>query len=202
MINTPELKPSTPPGAGHSSFDLIDAGKLFQELNLAPGLTLADLGCGEGNYTLAAAEVIGEQGVIYALDLWQPGLEALERQAAARGRKNIRALEANLSQALPLAADSVDVALMATVLHDLVEFGLGEGALREAARVIKPQGTLAIVEFKKIDGPPGPPLHIRLTPAEVEQVVAPFGFKKTRVAEVGPYNYLILFVKERRDSFS
>lgn len=196
MIHHPDPPKSTPPGAGHSSFELIDAPKFFAELNLAPGVTLADLGCGEGHYTFALADVMGAKGLIYALDLWQPGIQALTPRAATEGRHNIKAMLVNISRRLPLQDESVDVALMATVLHDLLEFDLADGALKEAARVVRPKGTLAIVEFKKIEGPPGPPLRIRLTPEEVEQVVAPYGFVKTRVAEVGPYNYLILFVKK------
>jgi ubiquinone/menaquinone biosynthesis C-methylase UbiE len=196
MIHNPDPPKSTPPGAGHSSFELIDAPKFFAELNLAPGVTLADLGCGEGHYTFALADVMGAKGLIYALDLWQPGIQALTQRAAAEGRHNIKAMVVNISRRLPLQDESVDVALMATVLHDLLEFDLADGALKEAARVVRPKGTLAIVALKKIEGPPGPPLRIRLTPEEVEKVVTSYGFAKTRVAEVGPYNYLILFTKE------
>jgi ubiquinone/menaquinone biosynthesis C-methylase UbiE len=196
MMHPAPPSTGTPPGAGHSSFGLLDAARLLGELNLKSGLTFLDLGCGEGNYTLALADQIGPAGLIYALDLWEPGLEALKQKAAAAGYKNIRTLQVNIGQTLPLEAGSIDYALMATVLHDLVEFHMGDAALKEAARVLKPGGTLAIVEFKKVEGPPGPPLHIRLAPDEVEKMAAPFGFKKTRLAEVGPYNYLVLFTKE------
>ena len=97
---------------------------------------------------------------------------------------------------------SVDVGLMATVLHDLVEAGTAAGALAEVARVIKPGGRLAIVEFDKIDGPPGPPRHIRLDPAEVEALVAPYGFARQQTVKLGPYNYLITFVKLLDAGFS
>ncbi len=196
MIMTAGPSESTPPGAGHSSFDLIDATKFFQELRLKSDATLLDLGCGEGHYTLAAADRMGGKGLIYALDLWKPGIEKLEQKSAAEGRRNLKAMQVDISKAVPLEDRQVDVALMATVLHDLLEFGLAAGALKEAARVIKPGGTLAIVEFKKIEGPPGPPLRVRLTPEEVEKVVTPYGFKKNRVVEVGQYNYLILFTRE------
>ena len=49
--------------------------------------------------------------------------------------------------------------------------------------------------FKKIDGPPGPPLHIRLSPKDVDNLLAPFGFKQEHHADVGPYNYLVLYKK-------
>jgi ubiquinone/menaquinone biosynthesis C-methylase UbiE len=89
----------------------------------------------------------------------------------------------------------VDACLMATVLHDFVEDQISKEVLHEVVRVLKPDGLLAIVEFKKIEGPPGPPVHIRLSPEEVSGMLAPYGFTKERLVEVGPFNYLMLFRK-------
>lgn len=196
MVHSPEVPESKPPGAGKSSFDLIEPEKLLEELQLKPGITFLDLGSGAGNYTLAVAEVIGAHGVVVALDLWPPGIEALEERAAAAGRKNIQARLADVSKHVPLGDQSVDVCLMATVLHDLAEFAMAAGALQEAYRVLKPEAVLAIVEFDKVESHPGPPLRIRLAPEEVEKLVAPYGFEKTRVSRVGANNYLILFTKQ------
>ena len=183
-----------PPGAGKSSYELIDPGALWAELNLPQGITFLDLGCGQGNYSLAAADHIGPTGVVYAVDLWEEGLAALKERAAREGRANLKPLAAGASR-VPIESRSVDVGLMATVLHDLVEAGTAAGALAEVTRVIKAGGRLAIVEFDKIDGPPGPPRHIRLDPAEVEALVAPCGFARQKTVKLGPYNYLITFVK-------
>ena len=70
-----------------------------------------------------------------------------------------------------------------------------EKVLPEVVRVLKPNGLLAIVEFKKIDGPPGPPQHIRLSPEDVAAILVPHGFDKERLVDLGPYNYLMLFRK-------
>ncbi|OGR10548.1 MAG: hypothetical protein A3K53_03065, partial [Deltaproteobacteria bacterium RIFOXYB2_FULL_66_7] len=184
-----------PPGAGKSSYDLIDPVALWAALNLPQGITFLDLGCGQGNYSLAAADLIGPRGLVYAVDLWEEGIAALKARAAREGRTNLEPLAAGADQ-VPLASGSVDVVLMATVLHDLVEAGTVTGALAEVARVIKAKGQLAIVEFHKIDGPPGPPRHIRLDPAEVEALVAPYGFVRQGIVNLGAYNYLITFVKK------
>jgi len=80
-------------------------------------------------------------------------------------------------------------------LHDFVEDRIDRGALNEIARVVKPTGRLAVMEFKKIDGPPGPPKHIRLSPDDVTERLEPYGFKKKHTVDVGPYNYLMLFKK-------
>ncbi len=188
------MPPTKPPAAGKSSFDLIDAARLLAELRLTPGSTFLDLGCGEGRYTFPVAEVIGPDGLIYAVDLWEEGIAAIQQRSAAEGRRNLKALLADVGQ-IPLETASVDTCLMATVLHDLVEARTAAGALTETARVLKPGGRLAIVEFDKVAGPPGPPVQIRLAPAEVAQLVRPYGFKETAEVRVGPYNYLQIFVK-------
>jgi len=182
-----------PPGAGRSSFGLIDRKILFNELHLMSGTSLLDLGCGRGEYALAAAKFIGEQGRIYGIDLWEEGIADLREQAAAKGLKNLTALVSDISQRIPLNNHSIDVCLMATVLHDLVEVDAAGKTLHEVHRVLLPGGLLAIVEFKKIDGPPGPPMTIRLAPEEVNRIVTPHGFMERRGVEVGPYNYLTTF---------
>jgi ubiquinone/menaquinone biosynthesis C-methylase UbiE len=182
------------PGQGKSSFDLVDPGVLWTALNLSPETTLLDLGCGQGNYSLAAAEAIGPAGKIYAVDLWEEGIATLKERAARTGLVNLKAMVAAAGR-VPLEDGSVDVGFMATVLHDLVEAHTASGALLEMARVLKPGGLFAIVEFEKVDGPPGPPRHIRLDPEEVETLVAPYGFHRQKTAKLGSYTYLITFLK-------
>jgi ubiquinone/menaquinone biosynthesis C-methylase UbiE len=182
-----------PPGAGKGSFDLVNTKKIFRELKLKKGMTFLDMACGRGEYVLAASEIVGNRGSIFAIDLWEEGIADLGRQALARGIDNIDAKVADLRERIPIDDNRVDLCLMATVLHDLVETGVANQALKEAARVLKPEGSLVIIEFKKIEGPPGPPIHIRLTPEEVECLTAPHGFTKKRVLDVGPYNYLMIF---------
>jgi ubiquinone/menaquinone biosynthesis C-methylase UbiE len=191
MHQTPSPKP---PGAGKSSFDLIAPGILWAELHLSPGITFLDLGCGQGDYALAVADRIGPAAVVYAVDLWEEGIAALQARAVREGRTNLKAMVAGADQ-IPVESRSVDVGFMATVLHDLVEAGTAAGALAEVTRVLKPGGRLAIVEFDKIDGPPGPPRHIRLEAAQVEALVSPYGFRRQKTAKLGPYTYLITFEK-------
>jgi ubiquinone/menaquinone biosynthesis C-methylase UbiE len=180
-----------PHGAGKSSFELVNVDSVFQSLSLTSSTVFLDLGSGEGNYTLAAARLMGPQAVVYAIDAWQEGLDELERRAASKSLLNIITIHANLNEHIPLEDATVDVCFIATVLHDLLRESTGEIALAEIARVLRPGGQLCIIEFKKLDDGPGPPVGVRLSPEETEKLITPFGFVKDRIIEVGPFHYLL-----------
>ena len=190
-----EQNEKKPTGAGKSSFDLIDTEKFFQELDLQKGISFLDVASGRGTYSLAVSDIIGSQGSVFAVDLWAEGIDMLKTAAQERGIANITAFVSDVGRRIPVEDQSIDVCLMSTVLHDFVDDRIDRGVLNEIVRVVKPTGRLAVMEFKKIDGPPGPPKHIRLSPEEVADMLDPYGFKKERSADVGPYNYLILLKK-------
>jgi len=186
------------PGAGKSSFDLVDHELVFQELQVTNGKIFLDLGCGSGDYVIAVAEIINPDGIVYGIDGWSDGIETLKQRALDKGFTNITALIADITSHVPLPDNSVDICLMATVLHDFARDGGEKQALREIARVLKHNGILGIVEFKKIDGPPGPPMHIRLSPEEVTDMMGPFGFQQIKNLDVGPFTYVIVASKMNR----
>jgi ubiquinone/menaquinone biosynthesis C-methylase UbiE len=193
----PEKSNTKPCGAGSSSYDLVDHEKVFRELNLRKGSRFLDMACGPGDYAIEAARILGDKGVVYAADLWPEALARLQGKAKAQNLENINAIVGDVSRRLPMEDATVDVCLIATALHDFVREGVSSAALEEAVRVLKPGGSLAILEFKKMEGPPGPPIDVRLTPEEVERLASPHGFAKEGFAEVGAYTYLMVFKRVR-----
>ena len=186
-----------PHGAGKSSFGLVDADLVFGDFRLGGGITFLDLGCGRGEYAMAAAEIIGNEGLVYAVDLWEEGITLLREEVAALGINNLKPMVADVGKMIPIEDHTVDLCFMATVFHDLVLAGVAEGALEEVFRVMKRDGLLAILEFEKVDGPPGPPLSSRLSAEEVEEKVIPHGFEIIKVTSAGEYNYLMIFRLEK-----
>ena len=69
--------------------------------------------------------------------------------------------------------------------------------MKEIIRVMKSEATLAIVEFYKKEGPPGPPKRVRLSPEDVDRMLSAYGFNQKRFAEIGPDNYLQIFMRKQ-----
>lgn len=182
-----------PKGAGKSSFELINTDILKQMLPIHQGSVILDLACGKGLYSLFLSQLAGPSGLVYAVDLWEAGLEMLEKEALKKEVATIAAIKADATKEIDIEAHSLDLCLMATVLHDFKEMNAAQAVLKQVLNLLQPGGCLAVIEFKKMDGPPGPPEHIRLTQEETERLVTELGFKKANTADIGKYNYLITF---------
>lgn len=183
-----------PVAAGKSSFDLIDPSVFFSRVKIPAAARVLDLACGIGNYSIAISPLLDERGLVYAVDLWDEGLEKLRHRIQEKGISNIRPVKADITKHIPLENGSVDFCLIATILHDLTPREQ-DSTLKEAARVIKADGVLALVEFKKISKGPGPPMRIRISETEAEEKMKKYGFIKTSEGDIGEFTYLMTFRK-------
>lgn len=186
-----------PAAAGKSSFDLIDREKFFARLQLTPTTVFLDLASGAGRYSLEVAKMLAGSGEVHAVDLWAEGIDILNEKIREQHLTNIHTVIADITKPLPLTGALYDICLLATVLHDLSEKGR-RAVLGEAARLLKEDGMLAVVEFKKIDHGPGPPIHIRLSPHDLEKETAESGFCRISCEDLGEYTYFCIFGKGGR----
>jgi hypothetical protein len=60
--------------------------------------------------------------------------------------------------------------------------------------VVKTGGSFTIIEFKKVDSLPGPPISIRLEPDQMESILRKHDFEKVDYFEIGSSHYGIKFV--------
>src|SRR4051794_13128810 len=91
---------------------------LLRQLGLKAGDTMADIGCGPGFFTLPAAEIVGEQGIVLAADIQGEMLSALKTRVMEQGLTNVRMLKMNDTDT-PLPANFCDLVLAAFVLHEI-----------------------------------------------------------------------------------
>ena len=70
-----------------------DCATMLRELKVKPGMTICDMGCGNGFYTLQMAEQVGKNGEILAVDIQSQMLRLMEARAAEKGIKNCQKAE-------------------------------------------------------------------------------------------------------------
>jgi len=112
--------------------------KVLAEVNIEPGFNVLDYGCGPGNYAVAAAKLVGETGMVYALDIHPLAVKQVQKTAARKGLANIETILSDCATGLP--DESIDVVLFYDTLHKLNE---PDKVLAELHRVLKPDGILS-----------------------------------------------------------
>jgi len=119
--------------------------KLLKAAGLEQGRNVLEVGCGPGFFTIPAAEIVGDKGHVYALDIHPRAVERVKKKIEKKALKNVTALCANASDT-GLPGGSVDLAFVFGLRH--VSGGL-ENMLSELHRVLKPAG---ILSFEKTRG--------------------------------------------------
>jgi ubiquinone/menaquinone biosynthesis C-methylase UbiE len=112
--------------------------EVLDEVDIRPGFRVLDYGCGTGSFTFEAAQRVGPEGKVYALDIHPLALEKVLRKAQKKGLANIETvLTSCITQ---VAFDSVDAVLFYYVLHWLND---PDCVLKELYRVLKNNGILS-----------------------------------------------------------
>jgi ubiquinone/menaquinone biosynthesis C-methylase UbiE len=173
---------------GISSFNRLDTAKIFTELNLKKGDIFLDIGCGAGDYSLKAAELVGDKGIVYALDRW----EEIDIKLRASNQGNIFPIVADIKESIPLENNSCDVCFVAMVLHGIDLDSSGATFFAEVHRILKSKGRFVIIEIKKEKTPFGPPMEIRYSADEIKEIATKFGFVRATYTDL-EHCYMILF---------
>ena len=133
--------------------DHRDHVELLRPAVPGPGGTWADLGSGDGAFTLALADLVGPDGVIHSVDRDAAALRRQERAMRARfPSAAVRYLPADFGG--PLDLPTLDGAVMANSLH----FARDQAAVvRRVAGLLRPGGRLILVEYDADRGNPWVP---------------------------------------------
>ena len=122
---------------------LITRDRLRETLRPEPGERVLEIGVGTGYYSLDLAGWLGPGGTLELFDLQREFLDHTLRRAAERGLDNLVATQGDAT-ALPYEDDSIDAVVLTAVLGEIPD---QDAALREIARVLKPDGRLVAGEL-------------------------------------------------------
>jgi ubiquinone/menaquinone biosynthesis C-methylase UbiE len=138
--------------------------RLLDRTHVTSGMRVLDVGCGPGRISVPAAQRVGANGEVVALDIQPAMLQRLQKKLKAQHVTNVRLLQANIGDG-KTNPESFDRAFLVTVLGEIPD---KVGALHEIYRALKPGGLLSITEVF-----PDPDFQM---PSEIRRLANETGF--------------------------
>ena len=112
---------------------------ILSEVGIKQDFHVLDYGCGPGSYIVPLAELVGNAGKVYALDINPIAIQSVQKIAAKRQLVNVHTILSDCETGLP--PDSLDAVLLHDNLHDLSN---SSEVLAELHRVLRPEGVLSV----------------------------------------------------------
>ncbi len=163
---------------------------IWAQMALEEPDAFVDIGAGIGFAAVPFAKKM-PGGKVYACDLVQEMLDILRAEAEQAGVKNIDLVKMEEVR-IPLPDGIADGVLMQNLHHELLH---PVESLRECRRIMKDNGRLAIIDWKKEPMEAGPPQDIRVTAETIERHMKEAGFVWVTHNDVLPFHYFIIGVK-------
>jgi len=119
--------------------------QIIEAIALKHGQSIADIGSGGGYFSLRFAKMVGKEGRVYAVDIKPEFLEYVKNSAREEGLDNVIPMLVSRDK-LDLPEKGLDLIFMRNVTHHIpnrVEY------FKSLKRFLKPNGRIAIIEYKK-----------------------------------------------------
>lgn len=179
-------------------FDLpkfLDPEKTLFAAGLAKGQSLADLGTGGGFYAVAAAKIVGEQGLVYAVDIVESALNHISAEARVQSLRNIKTLRVDLEETgacLSIPGGTMDYVLFANLAHQIKN---QKELFTEGYRQLKTGGKLIVIEWNDQPSPIGPIASERIGQDAIKTMASQASLKESGLVPTDNYHYGLVFVK-------
>lgn len=166
---------------------------MIGSLGVKPGMTVCDMGCGNGFYTVQLAKLVGNKGKVYAVDIQPKMLEFLkERTDKNKVTDTVVPVLGELWDP-KLPEGKIDLILLVDVYH---EFSHPEHMLAAMRKALAPGGRLVLVEYRGEDPEvPIKPEH-KMTKAQINKELSLNGFKLAKEFDELPWQHMMWFEVE------
>jgi ubiquinone/menaquinone biosynthesis C-methylase UbiE len=165
---------------------------LLTNLGVKQGMTICDMGCGNGFYTLQLAKMVGDGGHVYGVDIQPEMLKLLNERAEQQDVRNITPVLGTFSDPR-LPKGKIDLILLVDVYH---EFSHPEQMLAAMRDALSPGGVCALVEYRTEDANvPIKPEH-KMSKEQILKEWPPNGFKLVKEFDELPWQHLMFFARD------
>ncbi|MBN1534583.1 MAG: methyltransferase domain-containing protein [Spirochaetes bacterium] len=162
--------------------------EILRLAGLRAGDRMIDIGAGSGYFAIPAAGIAGDGGSVTAVDVSEAMLTILRERVESAGVRNVD-IVLSTEYGLDVPSESHDLALLCTVLHEVDD---RERFLREARRVLRPGGRIAVVEWRREPMEAGPPLEHRIGVDETMAAMERSDFSAVRAVNFNERFYIVL----------
>ncbi|OGZ64043.1 MAG: hypothetical protein A3A98_03810 [Candidatus Staskawiczbacteria bacterium RIFCSPLOWO2_01_FULL_40_39] len=171
--------------------DFLKVDEVLANLDLKDTMLACEFGCGSAVFTLSLAKKLNK-GKVYALDIQEEKLSALQGKAKQEHVSNIQTILCDLEAAKgsTFPDNALDLVLIPNVLFQAEN---KYAMINEGKRILKPQGQLLIVDWLKRS--PFSPKNGMVAPAEVKKIADELGLSLKKEFAAGDYHYALLFIK-------
>jgi len=179
----------------HAGRALVDPFKIFKKIDLKEGVRVADMGCGRtGHFVFPAARIVGQTGVVYAVDILKDVLENINGWVRSQAWNNIQTIWSDIEAAnkTPIPPKTLDVCFFMNVLFTVKN---KVGALAEAIRLLKDDGKIVVVDWEKKLGALGPSPDMMLNAKKLIEIASQCGLSLVENLPVSDYHYCLIFKK-------
>ncbi len=167
--------------------DFLNPSQVLKKMELRQDMIAADFGSGSGGWVLPLAKHL-EKGKVYAIDILEEPLSALEAKIKAEKISNIKTIKADIEQGSTLPNNSCDLVIMTNLLFQVENI---EKVLSEGKRVLKKEGRILAVDWKK-DAAFGP--EKRVSPERVKEIAKEIGLEVEKEFGAGLYHWGLTLV--------
>lgn len=160
----------------HTGNQLIDPYELFKKAHVQPDMHVADFGVGRtGHIVFPAARIVGEKGLVYAVDIQKDVLNSIEKRANMEGFVNIQTVWADIERAesVLIPRKSLDAIFLVNVLYHFSELNT---VLSEAARLMKDKGRVVVADWTRRIANLGPAPDEMLDFGKLKNTATELGF--------------------------
>jgi len=112
--------------------------KSLEKAGLRKGMSVVDYGCGPGSFTIPAAELAGEKGKVFAVDIHPLAIRAVKQKASRKGLQNVETVLVR-GYDTGIGESSIDRVLLIDTIHLIDD---PDALFREIHRMLKPDGLL------------------------------------------------------------
>lgn len=174
---------------------MIDPFRALESAGIRVGMRVADFGCGTlGHYVFPAAQLVGQDGKVYAVDILKSVLGGIEGRAKMERATNVEAVWGDIERdrGVRLGDSSLDMVILA---NNLFMSRHRSGMMGEIARVLKPNGRLAIIEWKPTGLTIGPDRKDLVPSDEARRLAESAGLVQVGEFDPGRFHYGLIFAK-------